>query len=278
MTHISPITISDLNTTVNHEPRILDTRLGEALGFGRSTSIRVLIERNRAEMERYGEVCITAMQTAGIQGGRPGKAYWLTEGQALCLSALSNAPNAPDVRQMLIEVYMAYRRGESCPTAAPEADIVTRVRSLYATGRYRQIDLARDFGLHQNQVSAMCRGVEKVRPVPGAPIKVYRRSDDDSPIMKTAMAMESASDALKKIAGPGDVENSISDTLLAMEDEILSLDAETVADALIQLRAVADILRDDDDGLGRAMMSALSVLMERAPYIPGGAVYEVCRQ
>jgi len=121
-TNPSALTIADLDISHFDEPRILDTRLGEVLGMVRPTNIRQLIERNRDELSRYGEVCITVMQTSE-KGGRPSNAYWLTEGQALCLSALSDAPNAPDARYMLIEVYMAYRRGQlppSAPTTQPD--------------------------------------------------------------------------------------------------------------------------------------------------------------
>lgn len=46
------------------------------------TSVEPLIERNMAELLRFG-VCATVAQTSGPKGGRPGKEYWLNEEQAL---------------------------------------------------------------------------------------------------------------------------------------------------------------------------------------------------
>ncbi|WP_454016984.1 hypothetical protein [Azospirillum sp. Marseille-Q6669] len=42
---------------------------------------------------------------------RPGKAYYLNEGQALVICALSRTPQAALVRRQIIEVFLAYRRG-----------------------------------------------------------------------------------------------------------------------------------------------------------------------
>jgi len=44
--------------------------------------------------------------------------YWLNEEQALLVSVLSDAPNAPAVRAMLIKVFVAWRRGNTEPSAA----------------------------------------------------------------------------------------------------------------------------------------------------------------
>lgn len=107
----SALSISDLNTTINHEPRVSHVRLSAVLGYDSPHRLADLIERNAAELERYGEVSRTVRETTS-KGGRPGRDYWLNEAQALLACIRSDAPNAPDVRQQVIEVYMAYRRGE----------------------------------------------------------------------------------------------------------------------------------------------------------------------
>jgi hypothetical protein len=55
--------------------------------------------------------CGTTNPTA--KGGRPGKAYYLNEGQALVICALSRTPKAVEVRKLIIDVFMAWRQGKS---------------------------------------------------------------------------------------------------------------------------------------------------------------------
>lgn len=102
---------------MGEEPRILDVLLAEHLGFERERAIRELIARNRDELEAYGGLpCHTA--NPGKQGGRPGKAYWLNEGQALVICALSRTDKAAEIRKAIIDVFTAYRRGKLVDVAA----------------------------------------------------------------------------------------------------------------------------------------------------------------
>ncbi len=127
-------------TVRNNEPTIQDLRLAELLGFGRDRDIRPLIQRNMPELQRYGEVSATVAETEdGISGtapqnargrGRPGVEYWLNEGQALLVAIKSDAKNSPEVREQIIRVFLAWRRGESPQRGAyvigpplPEIDI-----------------------------------------------------------------------------------------------------------------------------------------------------------
>lgn len=96
---------------IDGEPRVRDLDLAERLGFERPRKIRELIERNRAEIEAMG-VCPAVGQTHGPKGGRPAKEFYLNEEQALLVAVLSNAPQAPTVRTMLIRTFVAYRRGQ----------------------------------------------------------------------------------------------------------------------------------------------------------------------
>lgn len=116
------LSISDINTTVNHEPRVAHQRLAKALGMSRSNELARLIERNYEELERYGVVCGMIPQTTP-KGGRPGKTYWLNEPQALLVTIRSDAPLAAEVRQSLINVFMAYRHGT---LAVPQPDMDDR--------------------------------------------------------------------------------------------------------------------------------------------------------
>lgn len=97
--------------TIDDEPRVRDIDLANWLGFNRAADIRELIARNRDELEAYGSFpCRT--ENPGKQGGRPGKAYYLNEGQALVICALSRTDKAAQVRKALIDVFMAYRQGK----------------------------------------------------------------------------------------------------------------------------------------------------------------------
>jgi hypothetical protein len=102
------------------ERRVRDLDLAERLGFDRPSNIRNLIERNFVELERYG-VCFTAKQTSGREGGRPGSAYWLNEPQAVLICIKSDTLRSEDVRQEVIEVFMAYRTGHLAP-ATPSVE------------------------------------------------------------------------------------------------------------------------------------------------------------
>lgn len=116
--------VADVELTVfDGDPRALDLDIAKRLGFGRPRDIRKLIERNIAELERFG-VCATVAQTSGPKGGRPGNEYWLNEEQSLLVAALSDAERAPEVRHMLIKVFVAWRRGHL--TGSVEFDQATR--------------------------------------------------------------------------------------------------------------------------------------------------------
>ena len=109
----SALSTSDLNTTINHEPRIHDLRVAERLGMSRPRDIRQLIVRNQAELETYGE--LARCRTAPISGkGRVQEVneYWLNEAQTLLICMLSRTPAAAAIRKEVIDLYMAYRRDQ----------------------------------------------------------------------------------------------------------------------------------------------------------------------
>lgn len=111
MTNILPI--SELNVD-GDEPRIRDLALAERLGFERPRAIRQIIERNFDEIRAYGPLATQC----GKSRGQGFTEYWLNEGQALVICALSRTPNAAQVRKMVIEVFMAWRRGQTVDVKA----------------------------------------------------------------------------------------------------------------------------------------------------------------
>ncbi|MBB4287687.1 hypothetical protein GGD88_003442 [Roseospira goensis] len=122
-TSASPLSLSDLDTTAN-EPRILDVRIGERLGMAQPLNIRKTIESNVDELRRYGPIH-AAREKVQIGSGaiREISAYHLNEGQTLLLCMLSRTARAADVRQEVIEVFMAWRRGQIPPPPARPAGL-----------------------------------------------------------------------------------------------------------------------------------------------------------
>jgi hypothetical protein len=113
----SALSVADINTSITNEPRIQDLALASRLGFTDPHKVRTLIARNADELASYGEVSATVAETSSAKGGRPGREYWLNEGQALLVCALSRTPQAAVVRKSLIDVFMAWRAGHLKPAA-----------------------------------------------------------------------------------------------------------------------------------------------------------------
>lgn len=107
------LAITDLHTiNLDEPPRIRDLALADRLGFADPHKVRTLIQRNRAELESYGEISATVAENTDPHGrGRPGTEYWLLEEQALVICALSRTPAAMAVRRQIITVYAQWRRG-----------------------------------------------------------------------------------------------------------------------------------------------------------------------
>lgn len=103
--------IADLNTDIDSEPRVLDATLASNLGMAQPLNIRAKIVANFEEISMHGEVITETVKTSA-KGGRPGKAYYLNEPQALLICMWSNTAKAAAVRKMLIDVFMEYRRGK----------------------------------------------------------------------------------------------------------------------------------------------------------------------
>ena len=112
-TSANPFPVSCLVVVSETEPRIPDLRIGQALGMAQPLNIRQTIQKNSEELQTYGPIHVEReMVQIGSGARRETTAYWLLEPQALLVCMLSRAPNAPQVRRALIEVFMAWRRGE----------------------------------------------------------------------------------------------------------------------------------------------------------------------
>lgn len=103
---------------LDEEPRILDTDLAERLGMSRPRDIRSnLISPNIEEFQALGN--LRSLNANLGKRGRPALSYYLNEEQALLACVLSRSPNAPAVRRVLIETFVAWRRGHLIPTPEP---------------------------------------------------------------------------------------------------------------------------------------------------------------
>jgi hypothetical protein len=122
---MNSITIADL-AVFNGEPRIQDLRVAEALDYAQPRDIRKLIQRKLPELERHGEVFATMAKTSSeIDGNRAtvarfsgkrgpvGNEYLLNMAQALLIAMFSDTPKAAEARKTLIDVFLAFYRGET---------------------------------------------------------------------------------------------------------------------------------------------------------------------
>lgn len=109
------------------EPRIMDLRVAERLGFptNRLVRIRDLIARNLTELETYGPLPRHAVKGPG----RTGSAYLLNEAQILVTAMKSDAPNAVAIRKEVIEVYQAWRRGKIGVLPAGMAELLAHLEA-----------------------------------------------------------------------------------------------------------------------------------------------------
>lgn len=97
-------------TAIDGEPRARDLDIAERLGFSNPLMIRKLIERHAEGLSHFG-VISTVEKTSGKKGGRPANEFWLNEAQSLYITAKSETDKANLVLEMLISVFVAWRRG-----------------------------------------------------------------------------------------------------------------------------------------------------------------------
>lgn len=124
------LTLSDLSLMAN-EPRVRDLRVAEALGFDRPANIRNVIRRHRDELMDHGSLLqVEAMITAGKGAQRQVAEYHLNEAQALLVCMFARTEKAAAIRKQVIEVFLAWRRGELAQASAAPDPTVTILRRL----------------------------------------------------------------------------------------------------------------------------------------------------
>lgn len=154
-TNSRTLSAADLDSTDTKDPRIQDERLGERLGLSRPRDIRKLIDRNRAELESYGQIAPRCRKPQNARGGgRPADEFWLNEAQALLICTFARTDRAAEVRRELIMVFLAWRRG-SLPTRLPRWS-PTRAEMRAINSRASQI-LQTRFGAVRDALLAQIR-------------------------------------------------------------------------------------------------------------------------
>jgi hypothetical protein len=143
------LTPHDINTTINHEPRILDVKLAEALGFERPRNIRKIIERNLPALDQLG----TRSTVERVINGGKATEYYLTKKQAVYIAAKSETPHAVTITIHVIEVFDAATRAapvlECGPVTHPPFEdleamrvhlaMIREARSLFGKSRARSL-------------------------------------------------------------------------------------------------------------------------------------------
>lgn len=126
------LTIQDINTEINGVPRVLDTRLAEALGFKRPRKIREIIAPHIRALEKFGELKVESYTYRGQSATR----YYLTEKQALYLCTKSQAEKAIDITIQMVELFYQVRHGQMttalpAPTPSIRESAMEDYRSAY---------------------------------------------------------------------------------------------------------------------------------------------------
>ena len=168
---------------IEGEPRMRDTDLGAVLGMAQPLNIRSKIAENVEELKMYGTIHAARESfTSGNTTVRETTVYYLLEGQALCIVALWRAPNAPAIRKVIIDGFMAARGAGPIviPPAKSEAcevpDRLTFEDGRAALGALRRLLDEAEEGLHCWRVWAQAG----VPSLPG-PAMIGRKAGEKIP-------------------------------------------------------------------------------------------------
>lgn len=159
------LTIADL-TPMAGEPRVRDARLGEVLGFSAPRLVRRVIKTNREEILSHGSLHQTdAMVVIGSGARRAVEEYHLNEAQALLVCMFARTEKAAAVRKQVIEVFLAWRRGEIVADDRRPDEVLERLQRLE-----RRLDVLDRLGaalerLNAGQSLALTHVVEMWAPV-----------------------------------------------------------------------------------------------------------------
>lgn len=135
MNELQLITVSGHN-----EPLVVDTDLGERLGYAQPRFIRRLI-KSLSKNQEFGQITMRAATARIAKSGAAGvggveerevKEYLLTERQALLVVSSSDTPRAFQLKAMIVDVFMAWRRGQLVPAnnGAISVDVLNQMKSL----------------------------------------------------------------------------------------------------------------------------------------------------
>lgn len=105
---------------MNNEPRVLDYRLGEVLGYARPRKARTLVQRNAKELAMHGDLTLVPLKN-GPQADRHELVYHLNEAQALLVCMFARTDAAAAARKNIIDVFLAYRHGKLVPSSRQRA-------------------------------------------------------------------------------------------------------------------------------------------------------------
>ena len=108
------LTRQDL-TVIEGEARVSSRRLGQALGFARLTNFHRLVRQHLDELADLGGLSLFKEQKSGR--GRPGEVYFLNEHQSIAVSMWAETPAARSIRREIIDLFVAYRRGDAYEVA-----------------------------------------------------------------------------------------------------------------------------------------------------------------
>lgn len=128
MSNLFQLSTTDINSSINHEPRILDLRIAEALGYDNPRNIRRLIQRNKATLEKFATLSTVERV---IKGGKA-REYYLNEKQAIYLCTKSETENATDITIQMVEVFYQVRNGNIQPSTITQEQ-AQQIKELVST-------------------------------------------------------------------------------------------------------------------------------------------------
>lgn len=127
---MAALTIADL-TPMAGEPRVRDARLSEVLGYDRPSRVRDLIGRRRDEILDHGTLPqVAAVIVAGNGARMDVEEYHLNEAQALLVCMFARTEKAAIVRKQVIDVFLAWRRGEIVAADRRPDEVLERLQRL----------------------------------------------------------------------------------------------------------------------------------------------------
>jgi hypothetical protein len=106
-------------TVIEGDARIADTHLQQVLGYARINDLHRIIKKHEVELGRYGQMLC---RSGKASSGQTRLTYFLTEGQATLVCMFARTGRAADARQIIIEVFTAWRKGQLAGVASPEVD------------------------------------------------------------------------------------------------------------------------------------------------------------